>query len=335
MANPFETSVDDSYNPFAMGSNYQDPAPQQQQAPPPTTNTSYTDSQPSQAPASSASNQQGGYKDQVMGIKLTDEELAAREEALRKREERIAAREREIEEARANGTLGQLNPHPRNFPILLKFYKYYPEDDLEEEFRPVMSRLFWLSYGSAIVLCINALLSLFYLTKGPADKIDSPATSIVFAWFFLIILYPISLESVVMPFYNALKEFKGMKFVGYLIMSALYFFFYVYIAVGLGAYGSFGWIIAINGVTAAEGKWVGIIAIIFSIIATLFVVAWGWVWWQSLILFRKTDFKNRAVKEAAGYAVNYANDHKEEIAKAAAENPDAVVGAATYASSMN
>lgn len=332
MANPFETSVDDSYNPFAMGSNYsqdQNNAPASSNSnnnPPP--NNSYT-SDYSAAPASQQND--NSYKDSVTGIKLTDAELTAREEALRKKEEKIAAREKQIEEARANGTLSSLNPFPKNFPILLKFYKYYPDDDLTEDCRPLMKKMYWLSYGAGLVLGLNALMSLFCLAPGVSAKLTSVATSLVFSWFFFIVLYPVLLETCIMPLYNSMKDFKGIKFFGYLCMSFLFLAFFVYIAVGLGDYGSFGFMIAIDILGAEKNTWVGVICLIFAIIATIFVVAWGWMWWVSVVFFRKTDFKSAALREAAGYAADYAKDHKEDIAKAAVEHPDVVVAGAQYA----
>ena len=332
MANPFEQSVDEAYNPFAMNSSYNEPdtSMDTKLLPAEQPNT-YDYPQTTQTSENSQNTQ---FKDSVTGLNLDEKTLAEREAALAKREQIIANREREVNEARANGTLSQLNPHPRNFPILFHFYKYYPEEELPTDSLPFMKKLMWLFYIAGGILAYNVLCAFFCLAPGPSSKIKSAATSIVFSIFYMCACFPLSLELCFFVFYNALKQGKGIKYVGAIISLSVYTIFFIYLAVGWGDFGSIGWISTINIFGADSNTWVGILSVIYSILATLCSVAMGFMVYYSIRYFKTHDLQRKAVGEAAGMAAQYASDHKEEIIDAAKSNPEVAMQAASFAANQ-
>ena len=312
-----------------MNNNYNDPVTPPSPAVNDTPSPTY-DSQPASTPAPA---QNTGFKDNLTGLNLTEKDLADKEAALRRREEMIANRERQVDQARANGTLSSLNQHPRNFPILLKFYKYYPEEDLPSDALPLMKKMMLSTYANLIVLFINVIGAFFCLAPGPKQKLDSSATTIVFSIVYLLVGYPLSLELGLFVFYNALKQGKALKYIGAMVFTAIYFCFIVYLAVGLGDYGSVGWITTINVFGAAQNSWVGIITVIYSILATAYACLLAFIFYLAYKYYKSTDLQSRAVGEAAGMAAQYASDHREEIIDAARNNPELAVQAAQMASS--
>lgn len=326
MSNPFETTVDESYNPFSATTDYESNNNTLGAEPIEQTNYDYPQSS---TPAADSSNAPA-LKDRVTGLKLSEREIAEREAVLQKKEAAIAARERQVEDARANGTLESLNPHKRNFPILIHAYKYYPEEDLPSDSLKLMNTIKWLVQIGAIILAFNLLCTLFLLAPGQAEKISKGAC-ILFAAIYLLVVAPLSLELGMFPLYNALRDSKGLKFFGSIAFFAIYALFFIYLVVGLGDYGSAGWITSINAFGAEKNKWVGVALLIFSIAGTLFCVFACYVWWILVSYFRANDFSKKAAGEAAGMAANYANDHKEEIAQAAKENPELAMQAAQLA----
>ncbi|EAY14139.1 hypothetical protein TVAG_351870 [Trichomonas vaginalis G3] len=320
MSNPFEIATDESYNPFQSGSSYTDAKP----------TTTYT------APAAESNynnlpNNNPGYKDTTMGITISESELAAKEEALARREEKIAQREREIELARANGNLESLNPHKRNFPMILKIYKYYPEEELPNDAVKMVQLLKWTMYTFTFIMFLNALISFLSLTPCASEEIKSPAASIVFACVYFAFGPLVFTEICLMLLYDSLKNKKGARYFFSIITIFLYLAFCIYVIVGLSDYGSFGYIISINLLRAPKNKWVGIVALIFSILGTLHCVFLGWVWWMIVVYFKRNKISELAAREAAGYAANYAVDHKTELLQAAKDHPDVAVSVAQTA----
>jgi hypothetical protein len=292
-------------------------------------------SEPSPSFSNPLSSQQAYIKDSTTGANITEADIKAKEDALAAREAKISNREREIEDARANGTLDDLNKHKRNFPIILKMYKYYPEEFISEDAQPLINKVMICTYIGAILLILNALTTVLCLLPGPSSVNESSkAAPILFALVYLFVMYPLSLELCLIPLYNALKDGKGLKYVGFLFSFIIYFAFFVYIAVGIGDYGSVGWIVAIELFSAEKNKWVAAIALIFSLAATGFSVLIGWVWILAFRYYKNNDIKSKAISEAAVAAGQYANEHRDEIAQAARENPELAMQAAQIASTV-
>ena len=339
MTNPFEATVDDNYNPFAMTGNYDDPpvqsgtldSPATSSYQEPASSNNYPSSNASE-PTNTAGSQSAGLKDTVTGLRLSEADIRKREEILADREKRIADRERQVEDARANGTLDELNKHKRNFPIILKMYKYYPDEFIAEDARPLLKKVMLSTYIGCILLIINALTTVFCLLPGPNSVNESSkAAPILFSFLYLVVVYPLSLELCLMPLYNSIKDGKALKFIGFLFSYGVLFLFFIYLAVGLGDYGSVGWIISIQLFSAEKNKWVAAIALIFSIAATAFVCLLGWFWIIAFRYYKANDIKSKALGEAAVAAGNYANEHKDEIAQAARDNPELAMQAANIA----
>ncbi|EAY01417.1 hypothetical protein TVAG_230210 [Trichomonas vaginalis G3] len=327
MTNPFET-IDDDYNPFVNDNApattpVSTPAPAPAQAPPPQQPT-YTPpkTETSDSKPQKSSKKEPSFipfpgsvmKDSATGFSLSEKDLDERERALAEKEQKIAQREREIEEAKANGTYNHLNPHKRNFPIILNWYKYYPDEDIPKDAQQLVKFNMWTQYLGAILLALNFLGCLFLLAAG--EKVKSPSASILFSAIYLIIMVPICLDIIFMVLYNSLKEQKGLKFIGYLIGFGVYLIFIAFLAIGAFEYGSVGWVISINVLTGETGKWVGGYGIVWSIAATAFVVICGWLWYKAYKYYKSGSLSTKAFTEAAALATDYAREHPEQVASA-------------------
>lgn len=331
MTNPFE--VDTSYNPFAVENTPED-VPQTSYAPPPATpvydTPSYTPPQTNYTtPTQSYTNSQEEFKDSITGLKITAEDLAKREEALAKREATISAMETKVEEARANGTMANL--HPRNYPFILKWYKYYPEEEIPENARSLIKQLYWAHYAGWLLLAINFGCCFFTFAPGISAMISSPTFTCILAAAYFFLIGPITIDMCFMVLYNAISQKKALKFVGFLFTYGISFLFFAFVAISYDDYGSIGWINAINFFQAKESSYVAIVGLVFSSVASLYTCYHGWLWWVALIYFRKNKFEKAALTEAAGIAANYAAEHKDELAEAAYQNPELMSSAAATA----
>lgn len=324
-SNPFSVGVDDSYNPFQAGGGYTE-APAARAQP---SSTDYDTTTPlisNQAPSNS-------YKDTTTGLNISEEELARKEEALRQREEKIAAREREIEIAKQNGTYDALNTHKRNFPIILKLYRYYPDDDLPADSIKMVQLLKVSLYIAFFVWALNFIVCCCEFAPGIAKIVESIATHIIFAGLFVCFGPLIFTEICMMLLYDALKNKKGVRYFFSIVTTILYIAFAAYMSVFKG-WGSNGFMMSIDLFKSEQNKWVAIIAIIYSVIASLHTAFVCYIFVIMIHFFRTHKISELAAREAAGYAANYAVDHKTELIQAAKDNPDVAINvaqtAATY-----
>ena len=268
-------------------------------------------------------------KDPVTGLRITLKDIEERERVLNERENRISNREREVADAKANGTVDQLNKHPRNFPPFFKWYKYYPEEDLPEDSLKLMNYIKWVHYAVIIALLINVIGCIASLAHGASSAVNSPGANILFGIIYFIVISYLSLDLCFMVLYNALMNSKALKFIGFLITYGILFIVIAYIAIGINNYGSVGWITAINVIGNNAG--IGAFYFIFSILITLVAVALGWTWYMAYKYFRNNDFSKKAIGEAAQKASDFAAEHREDIANAARDNPELAQAAAQQA----
>ena len=345
MTNPFENAADDNYNPFAQpaeyesvnsyngggsvetiqqtdntpGYNYDYPSYQQ--------NNSYNVSGSNNSNAGTTFDaEKNAFKDPITNLTITEKDIIEKEKALSSREEIIANREREVVDARANGTLDQLNPHRRNYPPFLNLYKFYPDEDIPEEQRPYLMKIYWLEYASIGALFLNAIGCIASLSA--SNTVASPSANIVFGIIYLLIGSYLSMDLCVMTLYNSLMLSKAMRFIGFMVAYAAWIIFLAFIAIGFNDFGSVGWITAID--TLAENKGFAGYCFVVSIAFTGLIAVHCWAWYLGYKVFKQTDFKKRAIGEAAGWAAKFASDHKDEIA-AARDNPEVAAQAASFA----
>lgn len=322
MSNPFET-IDDSYNPFEETTPAPPPTPP---APQQTTYTPPPEPAPEKKPEKKANsnapifgNLGGGViKDPNTGLTLSEKDLEERERALAEKEQKIADRERQIEEAKANGTYDQLNTHKRNFPKFLNWYKYYPEEDIPEDARQMVKFHEWLQYGFAILTALNFFGCICSL--GTGSSVASPASSIFFSLMYMLVLVPVFLDIVFITLYNSLRDQKGLKYVGFLAAFGIQALFVLFLAIAFMDYGSIGWMVSIDILGGEKGKWVGGYGIVWSIIATAFTGLICWMWYKAFIYYRSGSLKAKSFGEAASMAANYAREHPDQVAAAAAHS---------------
>lgn len=316
MANPFDETVDESYNPFAGGYDEPSPAPAQP-APAPAT---YSEPAPEAKPhrggfggavtGAIASATNAKFTDPVTGMPVTESQVEARERQLAERERQIA----EKEDAMRNGTL-QPAATRKNFPPLLKWWEYHPDEDIPEHGRKMAKITFWLFVATGLVYLVNAIGCLACLgSKGAANT--SVGLLIGLSIVYLLAFWPLSFEICYFVLYDALRRSKGMKFICGLAMYCIWWIMLVFNVIGIQDGGAVGFIIMIN-LFGGGASGVGAIACIFSILGLLDAVALAWMFVLWCRWYKKEGLSRKAFTEAAEYA-----------AEQARENPDAVAAVA-------
>ncbi|OHS99386.1 hypothetical protein TRFO_34155 [Tritrichomonas foetus] len=356
MANPFDNTVEDSYNPFAAGSTYDEPAPVAAPTPEPAysapsqstyTQDTYTAPEPDNNYGSSQKSGGGGgggasstvkslfgaitgnksdYVDPVSGIPISEADLDAREAALNKREAEIQSKE----SALANGTIVRTE-NPKNFPPKLNWWRYRPDEDLPESARKLCKFIFYIYLATGIVYLVNVIGCLCCLNSGAAKVTSSPATKIVLSVIYLVIFWPLSFEISYFVLYNSLAGGKAVKFFCFMLTYFIWFGMLVVCAVGLDDGGSVGFIQMINLFSAESGKFVAVIALIFCILACLDAAAMAYTFILLIRYYKKEGLQKKAFSEASTYAAQKAKENPDLIMDVTRENPDLVYGAATTA----
>lgn len=357
MSNPFDDTVDDSYNPFASG--YNEPAPvpattsnttsyeppqdtyQAPQNTPAQSQQSYDTSNPYGAPPSKNNKNSGtaitkvmnavgvnaDFVDPVTGAPISQSDLDKRENALRQREQAIADKETALR----NGTL--VKPvNPKNFPPFLKWWAYHPDEDLPENSRKMAKILFYIFGATGIVYLVNFIGCLCCLNHGAAQRVSSPATKIVLGTIFLFVFWPISYELCYFVFYRALSQQKAMRYFCFLGTYAIWILILAFNAIGLDEGGSVGFIQMIDLFSAESGKFVAVIALIFSVLACADIAAMIYTYIWAIKFYKSEGLSQKAFSEASQYAANKARENPDAIMEVARDNPDLVYGAASTAS---
>ncbi|KAK8842685.1 hypothetical protein M9Y10_025545 [Tritrichomonas musculus] len=364
MSNPFDETVDDSYNPFAAGYNDQDaaPAPTQNntynqsyeppqdtyQAPqntynqsnPPQNQQSYDTSNPYGAPRSQSTKQSGtaitkvmnavgvnaDYVDPVTGVPISQADLDRREEALNRREQAIAGKETAL----ANGTL-ERPVNPKNFPPFLKWWSYHPDEDLPQNAVKMAKLIFYVFGATGIVYLINFIGCLCCLNSGAAARVSSPATKIVLSTIFLFVFWPISYELCYFVLYRSLVQQKAMRYFCFLGTYAIWILILALNVIGLDDGGSVGFIQMIDLFSAESGKFVAVIALIFCIVACGDIAIMVYTYILCIRFYKSEGLTQKAFSEASQFAAQKARENPDAIMEVARDNPDLVYGAASHA----
>ncbi|KAK8854119.1 hypothetical protein M9Y10_016669 [Tritrichomonas musculus] len=344
MSNPFDDTVADEYtNPFANNNYANDmpaPAPSQSTNSYESTNSNNSSqatqpqaSQPKKfnSPFSMGSKNRDTYNDPVTNIQITSDLLDRREAELARRERMIESREQQIRD----GTFTPPSTN-KNFPPLLRWYSYHPDEELPESARTQAKILFYIYLAIGIVYLVNWIGCLFCLNRSAAQATSSPATKIVLSTIFLFAFYPLSYEVSYFVYYKALAQGKALRFVCFLATYAIWGLFLAFNAIGMNESGSVGWIQTID-MFAAEGggaKIVAVIGIIFSIAASGLFAFMVFIFIKLIKYYKDEGLEKRTYAEAGQYAAQKANENRDAILDAARENPDAarqIAGAATGA----
>lgn len=283
----------------------------------------------SAAPKSYTSPRSGGGKaaftDPITGVPLTEADLRAREEALERREREIELREQQL----ADGTY-VAPKDAKNFPPLLHLWAYHPDDDIPENFRVLVKRIFWIYCSCAIVYLLNFIGALGCLKGEAAKKTSSPATMIVMSIIYLVVLIPVSFEVSFFVMYSAVKEGKGLRLFCFMVTYFIWFAFLVLNLIGINGNGTLGYIITFDLFGAAKG--VAIIGLLFCITGTLVAVAMVFTFIHLIKLWKSEGLEKKAFQEASKIAAEKAYENKDTIIETARENPELVANAAQMAS---
>ena len=335
MSNPFDDSVADEYtNPFANNNYANDmPAPTQQQS-----NNSYdqpseTNSTPQSKKFNSPFSKGNGdtFNDPTTNMQITSDMLDKREAELARRERIIESKEQQVRD-------GSLTPSSsnKNFPPILRWYSYHPDEELPESARKQAKILFFIYLAIGILYLVNWIGCLCCLNPNAAHQTSSPATKVVLSTVFFLVFFPLSYEVSYFVYYKALAQGKALRFVCFLATYIIWGLFLAFNAVGIEESGSVGWIQTIDMFTGKGGfcKFVAIVGLIFSLLATGLFAFMVFMLIKLIKYYREEGLEKRTYAEAGQYALEKANDNRDTIIEAARENPDAarqIAGAASGA----
>lgn len=339
MANPFDDTVDEGYNPFAGG--YSEPVQPSMQQASPYQDTGYGayDSYSAPAPAqeSSVSNITGfgnavtstiasatGAKlvDPVTGMPVTEEQIAIKERQLAEKERQIAAKEQAI----ANGDIKSVQSR-KNFPPFLKWWEYHPDEDLPENARKHAKIIFWIFVAVGIPYAVN-LIGAFACLGAQGAAQTSVGLLIGLALCYLFVFYPLSFEVCYFTYYKALITGKGLSFFCSLVAYGIWFALLVMNIIGLEDGGAVGFVIMVNLFNSDPAQTgIGIIAVVFVITGIIVAIAMGWEFIVLIKWYKTEGLAQKAFAEAGQYAAEKAYENRETIGNVLAENPDLVKGA--------
>lgn len=297
--NPFDHN--DSSNPFGNPNSYDSYTASDQQS------VSFVDpgvNSSSQVYSDVANSSSGSqFKDPVTGMVLTPEILTAREEAL-------ARREREIENKESQLRNGTIVARPANFPPVLHFWYYYPNEELPLKACELMERMKLSIYGLHLSFLLNWIGCLFCLAPGCGDALKtSVGTLIILSSLFLFVICPISFEISFFVIYNSIKAGKAIRFFCGLIVYILYFLFLAFAVVGIIGGGSVGFISMFELFGAQKSKWVGIFSLIYCIAGCLEGVFMVYIFIKFIGYYRTEGLTKKAIMEASLLAADYAKEH--------------------------
>ncbi|KAH0794984.1 Secretory carrier-associated membrane protein 1 [Histomonas meleagridis] len=275
---------------------------------------------PSMPTTSSSSGSQ--FKDPVTGVPITDDDLRRREEMLARREREIEALENRV----SSGDIPKVQTR-KNFPPLLKWWAYHPDEDLPEKSVTIAKQIFYVYLATVAVYLINCIGCFCCLAS--AEHTSSPATKIVLSLLFLIIFCPISFEVSYFVLYDALARGKALRFFCFMATYIIWCGILVFNLIGIDDSGSVGYIQMINLFGGPAG--VAIIALIFCILGTLDVAAMVFTFIRLFRYYKSEGLEKKAYGEAAVIAAEKAKENKDTIIDVAKENPEFVANAAATA----
>lgn len=328
MSNPFGS---EGYNPFdgdevanqapaQSGSIYTDPAPVAEQ--PAKGGLSAITETISDAFSSVAGKPE--FVDPVTGMPITEKQIADRERQLEERERMI----REREEALANGTI-RVTHGRKNFPPMLHWWSYHPDEDLPLEARKTAKTMFMTLLLFGPIYLINFLAVLFSMGCGDILH-NSPAMMLVLSAFYLIALWPVSFEICYFPYYNSLISGKAMRFFCALGVYFLYFALLVFNVIGIASNGAIG-IISVIDLFAAGKVLQGVFGIIFVVAGILDICVMVIVFISLIAYYKQEGLDKKAFAEAGQFAAEKAMENRELLAEAAMNNPGLVMDAVATA----
>jgi hypothetical protein len=326
MSNPFKATVDEGYNPFA--DDYaNEPTPTPSPAPSPSySSTAFQEPEPIPASPAASKPSKGilsaitgdSFVDPVTGVPITERDLERREEALAKRERELQTMEDQVR----SGTY--VAPTTRNnFPPILKWWQYYPDEDLPENGRRDAKFVFWAYTAGYIPYAINVIGAFGVLFGRGGDAVSSTGMLLALSLFFLLVWQALGYEVFYFVYYNALAQSKGLKFICSLVTYFIWWGMLVFNVIGIGGGGSVGLIVSIDLSSKHHG---GLFAIglIFFLTGLADAAVLAWLFVRLVQFYRAEGLSKKAFAEAGQIALEQAANNREALVGAALEHPEAV-----------
>lgn len=299
----------DGYNPFENPSDKNDQSYSIPQ--PSTTSTTYSPQQgttttsPSPAPTSTKPTN-SSFVDPVVGVvNLSDADLSAKEAELARREMEIARQESLVANGISVESAGLVN-RPKNFPPFIKFWKYYPDQEIPPDSQSLIKQIFILWFVMDATYLANWIVSLCCLSC--ADALGSVGSLLVLSTVYLLIFVPVSYEVCFFVLYKALKESRGLSFFCFLFTFAIWGVVIAWHAVGIEEGGAVGWIQTID-LFIGKHSLVGTLGLIVSLAYTTCVAGVIYYWLKCWSFYKQNGLKSKAFGEASTIAAQYASEN--------------------------
>lgn len=294
----------DGYNPFE---NPSDQGQSNSIPQPSTTATTYSPPQPSTTTYSNASASNSRFVDPVAGmVQLSDADLSAKEAELARREMEIARQESLVANGIPVESVGMIN-RPKNFPPFIKFWKYYPEQEIPSDSQPLLKQIFILWLVIAGTYLVNWIVSFCCLAC--ADALGSVGSLLVLSTVYLFVFIPVSYEVCFFVLYRALKEQRGLSFFCFLFTFAIWGLIIAWHTIGISEGGTVGWIQTID-LFLGKHSFVGFLGVVVSLAYTTCVAGVIYYWIKCWNHYKKNGLKSKAFGEASTLAAQYASQNQ-------------------------
>lgn len=183
---------------------------------------------------------------------------AAKQADLERRERELAAREAEISRRETNIKHGK-NNFPPFFPLIF----HSINDEIPQDSRPLITRIFQLWLVLCVTLIINMVACIFILTSGGTDGGKDLAASISYIPVISILSFLLWYR----PIYNGYMKEQSLYYYMYFFFGGFHLLFSLYMIIGIPSTGSAGLINTISAFSRGA-----LVVGILGIIATV-----GWV----------------------------------------------------------
>jgi hypothetical protein len=247
------------------------------------------------------------FKDPVTGIPISERDILHREDALKRREQEIESMENQVR----SGTY--VPPTTRNnWPPILKWWAYYPDEDLPENYRKLANLLFMFFSAQAIPYAINVIAA-FALLGAHGDANVSVGMMIALSLFFLLVWIPLGYDGVYFNFYNALMKQKALKLLCSLAGCAIWWSVLVLNVIGVTK-GGVGLLPMIDLYGSGHGV-IGTISLFVVLTGSVDAAALAWVFLRLVRFYRSEGLSSKAFLEAGQIAVERAQDNPRMMAQ--------------------
>lgn len=176
---------------------------------------------------------------------------------LERRERELAAREAEIARRETN-----IRHRKNNFPPFFPLIFHSIDDEIPQDSRALITRIFqlWLVLGATLI--INMVACIFILTSGGSDGGKDLAASISY----IPVIGILSFLLWYRPIYNGYMKEQSLYYYMYFFFGGFHLLFSVYMIIGIPSTGSAG---LINTIAAFSRK-----AIVVGVLGTIATTGW-------------------------------------------------------------